>query len=305
MNAFRAVMRPVNKIETQFPLYEPNIINRLILDNQNMSAFNQSAGLRDRHTQLHVDGRALNDDSKVSEGTLNITAMPQILEYARQQVGSLGGTISYKKSITLFECQEMFHQKMGGPNPDPANKAYSMKPDGGIIFAHMPNGQTYPILITEDKVQGTNDQRLAEGLARQALGNAIERAAKNVRGSEMLFAGMSVFPYLVFASGCDFDPSETIAKRIEMMNLGIPNHTIALNPNTTETDITEKVDAILPNINIENRFGSKIFSAFIKTHKWNEMAHGSSRWTQAEIVKICCHVIDLVLPTIREPTVLL
>ena len=258
------------------------------------SQVSQSAGLRERHTQLHVDGRTLIDDSQFSEQTLNVNAMPRILEYATSKLSTLGGTISYKKTMTLYECQEMFHQNAGGPSPDPTNRAYSMKPDGGIIFAHL-NGKTFPILITEDKVQGTNDQRLAEGLVRQSLGNAIERAAKNVRGSEMLFAGMNVFPYLVFASGCDFHSSETIAKRIEMMNLGVPNHKIELNPTTTVEEISAKIDDILPNINIRNRWGTKIFSAFIKTHKWNEMPHGASKWKPDEIEKICCKVIDLVI----------
>ena len=56
-------------------------------------------------------------------------------------------------------------------------------------------------------------------VSRVKLLNAIERAAKNIRGSEMICMSQNTFPYVIFASGCDFHNTETIASRLEMMNM--------------------------------------------------------------------------------------
>jgi len=272
----------------------------------------QSNCLRKRHKEMNNDGRKLNDDSKYSESTLSEKAIPEIIAYATEKIAAIGGTVSYKKTMTLFECQQYFHA-VGGPIPNEVNKSVYMKPDGGIIIATI-HGKQYPLLITEDKVQGTNDTLYVEGKKRQATGNAIERGAKNVRGAEMIFSGMNVFPYLLFASGCDFHHTETISKRIEMMNMGFPNHYLEIRPDPSQekdesiTDIeatatatasTCEIAKIINTIDIRKRFGGKaVFSAFVKAHKWDEMKHGSSRWEKTEIVSICCRVIDLVVEEI-------
>jgi hypothetical protein len=164
-----------------------------------------------------------------------------------------------------------------------------MKPDGGILFAV--KEERIPILIVEDKVQGTNDKRLEKKLGRQSTGNAIERAGKNIRGAEMLFTG-NIFPYVLFASGCDFHSTETIAKRIEMMNMGYPNHSIEISPDTVQT-----MTSLLPNIQVKKIGGKCIASVFVKSHKWNEMKHGASLWKKEEQVLLLKHVIDKVLET--------
>jgi hypothetical protein len=172
-----------------------------------------------------------------------------------------------------------------------------MKPDGGVLFA-VKDGKRTPILLTEDKVQGTNDSLKKEGKKRQATGNAIERGGKNIRGAEMIFAGLRVFPYILFASGCDFHSSETIAKRIEMMNFGFPNHSIELGKDTTEDFVDARMGAILAATTIEKRAGCSVASVFVKTHKWDELEHGASLWKKKEIVAICKRVLDLVFETI-------
>jgi len=57
-----------------------------------------------------------------------------------------------------------------------------MCPDGGILSLQRNDSKTYPILITEVKIQGTNDIRARERLKKQSKGNAIERLGKNVIG---------------------------------------------------------------------------------------------------------------------------
>ena len=174
-----------------------------------------------------------------------------------------------------------------------------MRPDGGIIFANF-NGIDYPIFIGEDKVQGTNDLRLSEGKPRQSTGNAIERAAKNIRGCEMLCAHMNAFPYVIFASGCDFHKSETIAKRIEMMNMGRPNHYMNISPTTTDIEKQASLEKMVESTHVEKLMGHGIASVYVKAHKWNKMKHGSSRWTKNELLSISKCVITKTLKLIPK-----
>ena len=255
----------------------------------------QSAGLSKRHTKRAKKGLHLNDDSFQSETNMN-EAMLEVIQYAKEVGAPFGYTVEHKKKITLYECQEYFH-KVGGPVPDPANKRYFMKPDGGILFA-IKDGRRIPILMTEVKDQGTNDLLFEQNKKRQSTGNAIERGAKNIRGAEMLFSGQTIFPYVIFASGCDFHHSETIAKRIEMMNMGVPNHYIEVRPDSTVENVALKLDSIVPSIGIKNICNKSIASVFVKAHKWNEMKHGASRWTTPEIVKVCKAVLDQVFKTL-------
>jgi hypothetical protein len=216
--------------------------------------------------------------------------------YADEKFSPLGYKIEKNNKITLFECQEYFH-KVGGPPPNPKNKSVYMKPDGGILYA-VKDEDRIPILIVEDKLQGTNDIRLEKKLGRQSTGNAIERGAKNIRGAEMLFTG-NIFPYVLFVSGCDFHSSETIAKRIDMMNMGFPNHTIEISPSTTDEMIHTSLLSLLPSIQIKKICGKCIASVFVKCHKWNELKHGTSLWKKDEQVLLLKQIIDKLLETFQ------
>ena len=250
----------------------------------------QSQGLSNRIITMNQLGQHFTDDSSQSEFTLS-QAIDFIKTYAADKVKQVGGSLIYKTSISLFECQQAFHA-MGGPVPNPENKKVCMKPDGGIFYMEL-NGKSFPILITEDKVQGTNDTRFAAGLSKQATGNAIERAGKNIRGAEMLCANMDIFPYVLFASGCDFHHSETIAKRIEMMNYGVSNNYIEITPESTNDSVNIMVEQKLENLSIKKLCGQSIASVFIKAHKWDVMPHRASLWTKAQYILVCCRVIDL------------
>ena len=246
----------------------------------------QSQGLSQRHTVFRGEGHSLNDDSIISEGNLTSALRDTIIPHAQMVAAERGATIEHVKKMTLFECQEIYH-KVGGPVPDPKNKRVFMKPDGGIIFM-VKDGVRTPLLISEDKVQGTNDTRLAQALGRQATGNALERAAKNIRMAEMIFAGRDVFSYALFASGCDMHETETISKRLEMMNMGFPNHYINVSPEGT-THVTSTP------IRINKVNGQGIASMFVKGHKWDNMPHGASRWGPGEYASRCIKMIDLAI----------
>jgi len=259
-----------------------------------------STGLSIRQKQYKIDGNNLNDNSKKSEKVLNLAIEEIILPYCKKKAKELfNADVKIKKSISLYELQVLF-QKNGGPEPNIHNKKVCMKPDGGIFFVII-NGKEYPVLVIEDKIQGTNDIRKKNGNTKQSTGNAIERGGKNIRGAEMLFSSdLNIFPYALFASGCDFHSSETISKRIEMMNYGFPNHTIELTSNV-EINVKKEIEEnILPKININNRCQKQIVSVFVKTHKWDDLENGSSRWKKDEIATICCTMLDQAFDKLKK-----
>lgn len=276
----------------------------------------QSSRLSIRQKQRSSTGKTLIDDSSKSEKTLN-NAMKNVIAYARELFTPIGYSIVHEQSITLSKCKQIQQQN----DPDFAYAAaadtttsgddderFSMRPDGGILYAVQDSDprRRIPILVTEDKVQGTNDQLFAENKKRQSCGNAIERGCKNIRAAEMLFSytDFPIFPYVLFASGCDFHPSETISKRIDMgMTYGRPPHIIVLTPGITPAEITSRVDQIVSKVDIKisPRRGKCIPTIVIKTHKYDEMEHGSSAWSVDEITRICCKVIDDVFKTFIFP----
>lgn len=78
-------------------------------------------------------------------------------------------------------------------------------PDGGVIW--MDN--RVPVLISEIKHQGTNDERKKEGKPKQATGNAIERYGKNLMVLQKMFSNKEYLPAVVFCWGCDFSAEQT------------------------------------------------------------------------------------------------
>ncbi len=95
----------------------------------------------------------------------------------------------------------------------------SIRPDGGMLrILGKPNDKLiYPILIAEVKNQGTNDLRVAAGLPKQARGNAIERLGKNLIGLRMALMRESIFPFVCFGYGCDFEETSSILDRVTTM----------------------------------------------------------------------------------------
>lgn len=91
-----------------------------------------------------------------------------------------------------------------------------MSPDGGILsILAAEDEHTFPILITEVKNQGTNDVRAAEGLKKQAMGNAIERLGKNVIGFRAMMLDEGIIPFVCFGYGWDFQDGSSILDRVK------------------------------------------------------------------------------------------
>ena len=84
------------------------------------------------------------------------------------------------------------------------------------------DGRKFPILISEAKRQGTNDDREKEGLKKQAKGNAIERLGKNVIGFRAMCSHEEIFPFVVFGQGIDFASDSSILDRVSVIALFNP-----------------------------------------------------------------------------------
>ncbi len=95
----------------------------------------------------------------------------------------------------------------------------AIRPDGGILRMVANDGESFPILIAEVKNQGTNDRRLTEGLGKQAKGNAIERLGKNVIGLRAGMRSETIFPFVCFGYGCDFEHDSPILDRVTTIAL--------------------------------------------------------------------------------------
>ena len=91
-------------------------------------------------------------------------------------------------------------------------------PDGGILYL-VKNGEKFPLVIAEIKRQGTNKERLQEGKAKQATGNAIERLGKNLIGIRTMMNYEEITPFVCFGWGCDFavDSPETLTVRSKII----------------------------------------------------------------------------------------
>ena len=284
------------------------------------NVFSQSDGLSERHIAMHKGGRTLVDDSNISEGNLK-TIIEPLIEWTKAAVAPYGGEIQYFTKISLSDLQKKLADpehiigaevscacdleatggKCKGQSPDAAmNERVSIRPDAGIIMWTY-KGIQYPLYIGEDKVQGTNDKLHAAGKPRQATGNAIERYFKNVRAEEMLCAHVPYFPSVVFASGCDFHKSETIAKRLEAGNYGTPNHYIEIQsfntPDAIDTSMT--LDTLINNISIRKQsrgvyapFAS-VATVCIKAHKWDDLPHNTSLWRPNEYFEVSKRIVDL------------
>lgn len=96
-------------------------------------------------------------------------------------------------------------------------------PDGGILYLlNKKSNEKFPLVIAEIKRQGTNKERVSEGKAKQATGNAIERLGKNLIGIRSMMNYEDITPFVCFGWGCDFaigtDETGTVRSKVVMMN---------------------------------------------------------------------------------------
>lgn len=162
-------------------------------------------------------GTVINVTSKKQESEV-MQALLQVVEYLSRKFDKKIALIHQKQWYLKDIVAELQHSY-----PDVEFHYHfdssSIRPDAGILYIQ---GQasdkiSYPVLIAEVKNQGTNVLRAKEGLPRQAKGNAIERLGKNLIGLRAALMRESIFPFVCFGYGCDFEADSSILDRVSTM----------------------------------------------------------------------------------------
>ena len=166
----------------------------------------KSGQLRELHADMQLNKRSKTEDKQIALVIHDVCE-----EVARE----FGVVIAFEKKVFLKDIikslKEIF-PSVGFAYPE-VEQSF-MSPDGGVVYMVSNAGEKYPILISEVKNQGTNDLRKAEGLKKQAKGNAVERLGKNVIGFRAYMLNEGIFPFVCFGDGCDFDKGSSILDRV-------------------------------------------------------------------------------------------
>ena len=157
------------------------------------------------------------DDKRVS------LVMDRLVQHLKERyrLSELGFYLEYVSSIKLSELIGIikgYDKRIEFASL--TNNESFMKPDGGILLLRRVNEAAYKrvVIAVEMKHQGTNDKRIAEGLKKQAQGNAIERLGKNLIGIRATLQYEKVTPFVCFGWGVDFAEGSGIRDRVITMN---------------------------------------------------------------------------------------
>lgn len=173
--------------------------------------------LRERWAQHAVKNNLSKyDDAKAKD------AAQEVLKFLKELYPDHNFELKSKLSFKQIKeyCQRDF-------NIGDEYNTRNLQPDGGVIWMD----EKYPILISEMKRQGTNDERAKEGKEKQATGNAIERLGKNLIGFKCLYENDDILPFICFCWGCDFKEPTVLAK-LYTLNSFYPIDTFYTEPNT-------------------------------------------------------------------------
>lgn len=193
-----------------------------------------SAKLRKTQTEFGGGRSIFNEEAKSHEANVFDTT----LEVRSKLRNTYGDKFYIEKQLSKYKIAE----KLGIKNYNPEGSNPFVKPDGGILY-YIKNSIHYPILITEAKKQGTNDIRELEGKPKQGKGNAIERAYKNSKEFELYCRDFPIFPYVVFACGCDFAKGSSINDRLDAMTDYLPRNKIYVGTNHRIVNLFVQVEA--------------------------------------------------------------
>jgi type II restriction enzyme len=179
----------------------------------------QSESLRNRIEQH----KPKNKKSKLDDKAIYI-AMNMVISYLETRFEFenkfTNYEICFEKTIKVEDMIRFIKSKGVRNEFDFSYIDREIVPDGGVLF--LINKQTKekkPILISEIKHQGTNDERLKEGKKKQATGNAIERLGKNLTGIKTMMNYDKITPFICFGWGCDFaGDSVTVLAKVGMLN---------------------------------------------------------------------------------------
>lgn len=159
-------------------------------------------------------GTVINVTSKKQESDV-IQALYEVVQRLERKFGDRI-SLDYEKQWYLKDIVTELQHIYPDTTFDYHFARSSIRPDGGILHIRTKASDDfiYPVLIAEVKNQGTNDLRVKEGLPKQSRGNAIERLGKNVIGLRTALIRESIFPFVCFGYGCDFENHSTILDRV-------------------------------------------------------------------------------------------
>lgn len=162
-------------------------------------------------------GTVINVSSHKQESDV-IKALQQVVEHLAEKFGQKI-VIAHETQWYLHDIVEELKHTYLDIDFHYHFRSSCIRPDGGVLHILGKPGDKliYPILIAEVKNQGTNELRVAEGLPKQARGNAIERLGKNLIGLRTALMRESIFPFVCFGYGCDFDDNSSILDRVTTM----------------------------------------------------------------------------------------
>ena len=171
---------------------------------------------REQLREIHA-GMILNMSSKKQESDLG-QALEGAIDHLNKRFGNTVVLRHYSTWI-LADIVDELREVWSGVESHCHFNNTSIKPDGGILCVDSAEEGhfLFPILIAEAKRQGTNVDRVQEGLSKQAKGNAIERLGKNLIGLRTALLRESIFPFVCFGYGCDFAPDSSILDRVSTM----------------------------------------------------------------------------------------
>ena len=186
----------------------------------------KSEQLRKLHLSMQLNTKSKHEDEQIEE------VVRCVIDELQKE---LGVTLRLETAVYLRNVIQKLRKAFPDVSfADPEVEGSFMAPDGGVTYLVAKDGRAFPILIGEVKNQGTNKARLAEGLPKQAKGNAVERLGKNVIGFRALMISESIFPYVCFGDGCDFEKGSSILDRvltIAMFGALNEDHTFNEGPN--------------------------------------------------------------------------
>jgi hypothetical protein len=245
-----------------------------------MEQSKRSAACSKAHNGMAARGQHTTDDSTGSERKL-IQAAKRVIDRLRSE----GRAVTFATRIPYWPIKERYSKLTGFPGPTDEDKRCSIKPDGGVITV---DGVIAGIF--EDKFEGTADLE-ANKAKGWKCGSTIDRTAKNLNALKMYCAGTGLFPYVVFAHGCNFHPVLTMYKRLEQLNNAFPPEMIVVRPETNyDQEFQQILDRITPEtVGLRGPLKLEVANIIIKTHAARgpeAMGHGSSDFTVDEYERI-------------------
>jgi hypothetical protein len=206
---------------------------------------------------MAVSGQHTTDKSTKAEKSL-VQAARKVLETLKNR----GHKADIVFNLSYFDIKMNGHRHLGNPPPGDDDRGLTIRPDGGVILV---DGKIAGIF--EDKYEGTADD-IGKEEVNWAGGSTIDRTFKNVNACKMYCAGSGVFPYVVFAHGCNFHPKLKVHKRLEEGNWGFPNQMVIVTPEDDGSTAFENLLSSITPETVRPRGPAKlnVASIFIKTH---------------------------------------